>query len=31
MISYRDAIQLDLPVLVSMERVLFADSPWSMG
>ena len=31
MISYRAAIQLDLPVLVSMERVLFAESPWSMG
>jgi ribosomal-protein-alanine N-acetyltransferase len=31
MISYRPAIQLDLPVLVSMERVLFDDSPWSMG
>jgi ribosomal-protein-alanine N-acetyltransferase len=31
MIAYRPAIQLDLPVLVSMERVLFADSPWSMG
>jgi len=31
MISYRAAIQLDLPVLVSMEQVLFADSPWSMG
>jgi len=31
MISYRPAIQLDLPVLVSMERVLFSDSPWSMG
>jgi ribosomal-protein-alanine N-acetyltransferase len=31
MIRYRAAIQLDLPVLVSMERVLFADSPWSMG
>lgn len=31
MIKYRAAIQLDLPVLVSMERVLFADSPWSMG
>ena len=31
MISYRAAIQLDLPVLVSMERVLFDDSPWSMG
>ena len=31
MIQYRAAIQLDLPVLVSMERVLFADSPWSMG
>ena len=31
MIAYRAAMQLDLPVLVSMERVLFADSPWSMG
>jgi ribosomal-protein-alanine N-acetyltransferase len=31
MIKYRDAMALDLPVLVSMERVLFADSPWSMG
>jgi ribosomal-protein-alanine N-acetyltransferase len=31
MISYRTAMQLDLPVLVSMERVLFSDSPWSMG
>ena len=31
MIQYRAAIQLDLPVLVSMERVLFAESPWSMG
>ena len=31
MISYRSAIQLDLPVLVSMERVLFADSPWTTG
>ena len=31
MISYRAAIQLDLPVLVSMERVLFADSPWTPG
>ena len=31
MISYRAAMQLDLPVLASMERVLFADSPWSMG
>ena len=31
MINYRAAIQLDLPVLFSMERVLFADSPWSMG
>jgi ribosomal-protein-alanine N-acetyltransferase len=31
MIKYRAAIALDLPVLVSMERVLFADSPWSMG
>ena len=31
MISYRAALQLDLPVLVSMERVLFADSPWTTG
>ncbi|ASY11000.1 ribosomal protein S18-alanine N-acetyltransferase [Candidatus Planktophila lacus] len=31
MISYRAAIQIDLPVLVSMERVLFADSPWTTG
>ena len=31
MISYRAAIQIDLPVLVSMERVLFADSPWTPG
>lgn len=31
MISYRPAIPLDLPALVSMERVLFADAPWSMG
>ena len=31
MISYRPAIQLDLPVLVSMERILFADSPWTTG
>jgi ribosomal-protein-alanine N-acetyltransferase len=31
MISYRAAMHLDLPVLVSLERVLFADSPWSMG
>lgn len=31
MITYRDAMTLDLPVLVSMEKVLFADAPWSMG
>lgn len=31
MITYRDAMSLDLPVLVSMEKILFADSPWSMG
>jgi len=31
MITYREAISLDLPVLVSMEKTLFADSPWSMG
>ena len=31
MITFRDAIALDLPVLVGMEKKLFADSPWSMG
>ncbi|MSO43238.1 MAG: ribosomal-protein-alanine N-acetyltransferase [Candidatus Planktophila sp.] len=31
MITYRDAMTLDLPVLVSMEKILFADAPWSMG
>ena len=31
MITYRDAMVLDLPTLVSMEKILFADSPWSMG
>ena len=31
MISIREAISLDLPVLVSIERLLFADAPWSMG
>lgn len=31
MITYRDAMSLDLPILVSMEKILFADSPWSMG
>ena len=31
MISFREAISLDLPVLVSMERLLFVDAPWSMG
>lgn len=31
MISIREAISLDLPVLVSMERLLFTDAPWSMG
>ena len=31
MITYRDAMALDLPILVSMEKILFADSPWSMG
>jgi len=30
-ITFREAMPLDLPVLVSMERTLFADSPWSMG
>ena len=30
-ITYREAMPLDLPVLVSIERTLFADSPWSMG
>ncbi len=31
MITIRDAIALDLPVLVSMEKQLFSESPWSMG
>ena len=31
MITIRDAVALDLPVLVSMEKQLFSDSPWSMG
>jgi ribosomal-protein-alanine N-acetyltransferase len=31
MITYRDAMSLDLPVLVSMEKILFTDAPWSMG
>ena len=31
MITFRDAIALDLPVLVGMEKELFSDSPWSMG
>jgi len=31
MISFRPALPLDLPVLVSMERKLFADAPWSIG
>ena len=31
MVTYRDAMSLDLPVLVSMEKILFADSPWPMG
>jgi ribosomal-protein-alanine N-acetyltransferase len=31
MISFREAIPLDLPVLASMEKALFADAPWSMG
>ena len=30
-ITYREAMPLDLPVLVSMERTLFSDAPWSMG
>jgi ribosomal-protein-alanine N-acetyltransferase len=30
-ITYREAMPLDLPVLVSIERTLFADAPWSMG
>ena len=30
-ISYREVMPLDLPVLVSMERTLFSDAPWSMG
>ena len=31
MTTFREASALDLPALVSMEKVLFADSPWSMG
>ncbi len=31
MTTFRAAAALDLPVLVSMEKILFADSPWSMG
>ncbi|MDA2962359.1 MAG: ribosomal protein S18-alanine N-acetyltransferase [Actinomycetota bacterium] len=31
MIIYRDATALDLPVLTSMEKQLFADAPWSIG
>ena len=31
MTTFREASVLDLPVLVSMEKTLFADSPWSMG
>jgi len=31
MTTFREASALDLPILVSMEKVLFADSPWSMG
>jgi ribosomal-protein-alanine N-acetyltransferase len=27
----REAMQLDLPTLVGMEKKLFSDSPWSMG
>lgn len=27
----REAMHLDLPVLASMEKQLFSDSPWSMG
>ena len=31
MTTFRAAAALELPVLVSMEKILFADSPWSMG
>ena len=31
MTTFRAAAAVDLPVLVSMEKILFADSPWSMG
>jgi len=31
MTTFREASALDLPVLVSLEKTLFADSPWSMG
>ena len=29
--NIREAMHLDLPVLASMEKQLFSDSPWSMG
>lgn len=29
MITYREASALDIPVLTSMEKVLFPESPWS--
>ena len=31
MTTFRAAAALDLPVLVSMEKILFDGSPWSMG
>jgi ribosomal-protein-alanine N-acetyltransferase len=30
-VKIREAMHLDLPVLASMEKQLFSDSPWSMG
>ena len=29
MITYRDMIPLDIPVLVGMEREIYPESPWS--
>ncbi len=31
MIRYRDANELDIPVLVSLDKLLFPYSPWSSG
>ena len=29
MITYRDMITLDIPVLVGLEKLIFPESPWS--